>query len=182
MAPISRTARAGALLALALGLQALEGSLPPVGPLPGGRLGLANAVTLLALLTDGVTTAGLLAALRPLLGSLLLGTFLTPAYWFSQSGALLAWAVEVGACFFYPRWLSVVGLGLLGAAAHNLGQYLLAGILLGPLGSSVRSWLLLLALPTGLFTGLLAGQLERITGTGLPLRRKEGGSPAIGGL
>lgn len=166
MAGVNRTARAGGLLALGLALQALEGSLPPLGPLPGGRLGLANVVTLLALCSDGPGLGGTLALVRPFLGALLLGTLLTPAHLLSQTGALLAFLVEAAALKLYPRWLSPVGLAIMGAAAHNLGQFLIAGYLVGPLGAGVRSWLLLMSLPTGLLTGVLADRLRRIDGLG----------------
>lgn len=175
MAGLNRTARAGGLLALGLALQALEGSLPPLGPLPGGRLGLANVVTLLALCTDGPGLAGALALVRPLLGALLLGTFLTPAHLLSQTGALLAFLVEAVALQMYPRWFSAVGLALFGATAHNLGQFMVARLLVGPMGGGVRSWLLLMGLPTGLLTGTLVERLLGVTGV-------RGGAPRGSGV
>ena len=66
--------RLALLTGVALVLSYLEGLLPPVVPLPGVKLGLANLVTLFLLYRVGVAEAALVLAARILLSSLLFAT------------------------------------------------------------------------------------------------------------
>ena len=67
------------LTAVALALSYIEGLLPPMGPLPGGKMGLGNVVTVFALYALGAVPAG-----EILLGRCLLGAVFT-----GNAGALL---------------------------------------------------------------------------------------------
>jgi len=46
----------GLLVALGLVLQIIEGTIPPILPLPGAKLGLANLATVIALVTLSAAT------------------------------------------------------------------------------------------------------------------------------
>ena len=117
------------LVALALGLSYLERFLPlqMAVPLPGVKLGLANIVTLMALYFLGTRPAVTILGLRCVLGSLFGGGLSALA--FSLTGGLLA----LGTMTLARRIpaLSVYGVSVLGAAAHNLGQICAAMVLLG---------------------------------------------------
>lgn len=80
--------RIARLAAFAIGLSLAEAALP--SPLPGVKPGLANIITLLALQRFGWRTAAWISLLRVMAGSLLLGTFLSPGFVLSFSGALLS--------------------------------------------------------------------------------------------
>ncbi|MEO5573289.1 MAG: Gx transporter family protein [Gammaproteobacteria bacterium] len=122
------------LAALAITIHIAEGILP--SPLPGIKPGLANVITIAVLLRYGWRMALWVSLLRVLAGSLLLGTFLSPAFILSLSGALCSIAI-IGAAYSLRRWLPGRGLGPLGysvlaAMAHMAGQFWIAYTLFIP--------------------------------------------------
>ena len=68
----------GVLVALAVSLNVLESLIPM--PLPWVRLGLANLLALVAILTSGWREGFLVTILRILISSLLFGGFLSPSF------------------------------------------------------------------------------------------------------
>lgn len=107
------------LAALALALSYLESFFPPLLPLPGVKLGLANIVTVYALYALGASNALAILVVRCLLGSLFAGN--ASALLFSLLGGLAAMLVMI-ALHALPR-LSVYGVSVGRArAAHNCGQ------------------------------------------------------------
>ena len=108
------------LTALALGLSTLESLFPVslVVPLPGVKLGLANIVTVFALYELGAAPALVILLARCGLGSLFAGN--ASALLFSLLGGLTAMLVMIG--LKRCRRLSIYGVSIGGAAAHNVGQ------------------------------------------------------------
>lgn len=121
----SRQVRKIALLvACASMLQIVESLIPH--PIPGVRLGLANMITLVALINIGFKASVEIAVMRTIVSSLILGTFLSPGFMLSFTGALAS-ALVMGAayritCMIKRVFLSMVGLSLLGSITHNLVQ------------------------------------------------------------
>ena len=144
--------RCAVLTALALAISVCEGLVPlsVLLPLPGLRLGLANLVTVFALCRLSPREAlGILVA-RCLLGANLGGNLSALAY--SLTGGVLA---------FLAMWLllrlpglSLFGVCIAGAAAHNTGQILAAMAVLGSPAPVVYLPPLLLA---GVVTGAVTG-------------------------
>lgn len=151
------------LITFAVVIHAVEAALPLPMPVPGVRLGLANIMTLLTLLLYGLRSGLLVAVLRTVLGSLITGTFLGVGFWLSLSGGVAAClAMGLAAVLYRRRYLSVLSVSVLGAAAHNLAQLGAAAALIAS-PALLRGYyplLLLLALPAGIFTGLAAFYLE----------------------
>lgn len=146
------------LAALALGLSYLEGFFPPLLPLPGVKLGLANIVTVYALYALGAREALCILAVRCVLGALFAGN--ASALIFSLLGGFCAMLVMI-ALHALPR-LSVYGVSVGGAAAHNCGQVAAAMLTLGSAAPLVYlPFLLLVSLFTGALTGFIAAQLFR---------------------
>ena len=148
------------LTALALGLSVMENMFPvtAVIPLPGVKLGLANIVTVCALYTLGSKNALSILIARCLLGSLFAGNF--SALLFSLMGGILAMLVMIA--LKQLRRLSIFGVSIGGAAAHNVGQICAAIITLGD--TAVLGYLPVLlgvSLITGTVTGLVAALLFR---------------------
>jgi len=112
------------LTALAITIHIAEAALP--SPLPGIKPGLANVVTIVALLEYGWTTAAWVALLRVLIGSLLMGTFLSPTFLLSLSGALASIAALRIATWLPGRGFGPVGYSLLAALAHMAAQFFTA--------------------------------------------------------
>ncbi|HHY92926.1 MAG TPA: Gx transporter family protein [Firmicutes bacterium] len=151
------------LVAGGTALHVFEGLLPALSALPGAKLGLANLVTLLALALYGPGATGWVVSLRVLLGSLLSGTLLTTTFFLSLAGAVGSTLVMILAFRFGRGTLSLLGISVLGAVAHNLSQLLMAAFLIQHLGIFFYlPYLLLFALPTGCFIGITATYVLRI--------------------
>lgn len=148
------------LTALALALSYLENMFPTalLIPLPGFKLGLANIVTVFALYYLGAAPAMVILLARCLLGAMFAGNM--NALLFSLLGGLAAMGMMI--LLSRLRGLSVYGVSIGGAAAHNCGQ-IAAAVL--SLGNSAPLYylpiLLLVSLFSGALTGLIAACLFR---------------------
>lgn len=140
------------LVALALVLAIVERWVPLelVVPVPGLKLGLANIVTLVALIRLGLADALAILLLRILIMGAITGI---PTMLFSLGGGLLALALMWLLSLLEGRILSVIGISMGGAAAHNFGQVAVASLVMG------EPLLMVTYLPPLLFTGLLTGIL-----------------------
>lgn len=142
------------LAAAALAAHLLESTLPGLGP--WFKPGLANLFTLTAYLLLGWRAALAVTLIRVLAGALALGSFLSPGFLLSLSGALAAVSV-VGLAGSLPLGLGAVGLSLLASLAHMSAQMAVAWLVI------LRHDGLWLALPWFLmgswFTGILNGVL-----------------------
>lgn len=136
-------------------LHVMEATVPNPLPLPGAKLGLANIVTLLALIRYGFKTSIAVALMRVLFGSLLSGTFLSPGFMLSLSGAFVSTGIMNILYYFVPAF-SVIGISIIGAAAHNMGQLMAASLLVQTKGIFYYlPFLLIFSLPAGFSTGLI---------------------------
>lgn len=148
-----------ALAAAAVGLTLAEAAIPL--PIPGIKPGLANIVTLVVLVRYGWRMAAWVSVLRVVAGALLLGSFLTPTFVLSLSGAVASLAVLAAMRGLHPVVLGPVGLSVLAAFTHVGAQltvvdlWLMPGIRLIALAPLflAAAWL------TGLVNGLVAAHL-----------------------
>lgn len=150
------------LICLALALSYVEHFIPLhlVIPLPGIKLGLANIVTLITLYLLGAKSAFTVLVLRCALGAAFGGGF--TGFLFSATGGLLAMAVMTAAR--HMNKLSIYGVSILGAAFHNVGQILIAMLLMRSVYvAAYLPYLLGVAIFTGLLTGsACAGTLRAL--------------------
>ncbi len=143
------------LLAMAIVLRLVETALPFPIQLPGAKLGLANSITIITLLLFGTARTLLLLTARILLVALLVTGLFTPSFFIGLGGAVLSFLLMVLAC--QSHLFSPVGIGILGACAHNCGQLVIAMFLMQTTALiSYLPLLLIIAIPTGISTGLLA--------------------------
>lgn len=140
------------LTAMALALSYLENLFPLslAIPIPGVKLGLANIVTLFALYAMGPGQALLILLARCVLGALFAGNM--NVLLFSLLGALCAMGVMI--LLSRRRGLSIYGVSVGGAAAHNCGQIAAAML---TLGNSAPLYYLPVLLAVSLLTGGLTG-------------------------
>lgn len=145
------------LSALALALSYLESFFPLalLVPLPGVKLGLANIVTLYALCTLGFSSAMCVLLARCALGALFAGN--ASALLFSLLGGVAA--LLMMALLRRAGRLSIFGISIAGAAAHNCGQVCAAML---TLGSDAPLYYLPLLLLVSLFTGALSGSVTAL--------------------
>ena len=155
------------LTAMALGLSYLENFFPLslAIPVPGIKLGLANIVTVFALYALGSRQAFMILLARCFLGAVFAGNM--NALIFSVMGGVTAMLVMI----LLKKWkkLSVYGVSIGGAAAHNCGQVAAAVLTLGNSGPLYYLPILLgVSLFTGALTGLIAACLfQALAHTGL---------------
>lgn len=163
---VSRIARCAVLTAAALALSAAEGLVPLtiLFPLPGLRLGLANLVTIYALCRLSGREALLILSARCALGALIGGGLTSLA--FSLTGGLLSLGV-MALLLRFPI-LSLFGVSIAGAAAHNTGQILAA---LAVLGSTAPLAYLPPLLICSLVTGAVTGGVSMLLLRRLPARQ-----------
>ena len=142
----------GVLTTLALTLSVVENQIPLslAIPIPGIKLGLANIVTVFALYALGPGQALMILMARCVLGAVFAGNM--NAMIFSLLGGFTAMAVMIGLSRL--RKLSIYGVSVGGAAAHNCGQ-VAAAIL--TLGNTAPLYYLPILLGVSLFTGALTG-------------------------
>ncbi len=153
-----RAPRTAVYAALAIGLYTVEAVIPT--PLPWLRVGVANVAVVLALYDLGPGGAGAVLALKLVVGSLLLGRFLTPFFWFAAAGGAVALGMMVLSRAVAGRWLTIVGVSVVGGVAHNLAQLAVARLLLVP---SDAVWLLAPVLVVvGAASGAAIGLLARL--------------------
>lgn len=157
------------LVAFAMMLSYLEVLLPLTAwiPLPGFRLGLANLAVMATFFLLSPADAAIVSSIRILLMGLLFGS--ATSLYFSAMGGLLSFVILLF-CAKFAKRCSLIGVSVLCAAAHNVGQILAATTLFGGyLIFSYLPWLLVSAVVCGATVGLLlnltlprlAGILER---------------------
>lgn len=126
------------LAALAITLHIVESALP--SPIPGVKPGLANIITVLTLIQFGWSTAAWVNLLRVVVGSVLVGTFLSPTFILSLAGALssilvlrlASWLPLHSAEPNSGQGFGPIGYSVLAALAHMAGQFYTAYLLFIP--------------------------------------------------
>ena len=134
------------------------------GLIPGMKVGLANIVIVLALYKLGEKEAFFISFVRIVLVGFTFGNMSTMLY--SMAGGILSF---LAMCIAKrTKLFSIVGVSILGAIFHNIGQIVIA---IWMLESSVLvhylPLLLLSGLITGIVIGIVGGELtKRVEGIG----------------
>ena len=155
----------GVFTALALIFSYVELLIPINFGIPGAKLGLANLMTVLVLYKMGIKEALALSMTRIILSGFMFGNLFGILY--SLSGGLLSFLVMV--LLKKSDRFSVAGVSIGGGAAHNIGQLLVAMVVVQTYHVVYYLPVLLLAGEvTGLLIGLVAKEvLKRIQGISL---------------
>lgn len=147
------------LTAIALTIFMLEAQLPAPIPIPGVKLGLANIVTLTAMLILGRREAGAILAARIIMGAVFAGN--PSAMLYSAAGGVLAYAAMcllVGVVPEKRLW----AVSAVSAVAHNMGQLLACVLVVKTPGVFIYAPALIVSgVITGVFTGFGAMYLVR---------------------
>ena len=139
----------GLCTALALILAYVEILIQPLFPsLPGIKMGLPNVIIVFLLYRRGVGTAVGVSLVRILLVSILFGNVM--ALWYSLAGAVLS----LGVMFLLHRLDSPVGVSVAGGVTHNVGQILMAMLLLE---TAELGYYLVVLTVSGTVAGVLVG-------------------------
>ncbi|MEQ7050494.1 energy-coupling factor transporter ATPase [Paenibacillaceae sp. P-4] len=140
--------------AVAVVLGFVEAMLPvqTILPIPGAKLGLANVMILACLYFLNGRDALTLVILKTLLMTLMLGTF--SAFLFSFLGSLFSFMVMYAILKIGRDNVSLIGISVVGGAAHNAGQLTAAYIVFGT--ANIFYYLPVLLI-TGVVTGIFIG-------------------------
>lgn len=151
---VKRIALFGMLTALAFTFSYLESLIPFNFGIPGVKLGLANLVLVVALYTMKPYEAFAVSLIRIFLAAITFGNFYSLLY--SLCGGLLSFAVMY---LTKKTKLSVIGVSILGGIFHNLGQIIVAAIVMH---TSRIVYYFPVLLVAGLVTGMLMGVISRL--------------------
>lgn len=141
-------------VAIGIVLQYIENNVL-ISPVPGGKLGLCNIVSVINIFMFGGKNAVMISLIRAILGTLLTGGVMALPY--SVAGAVFSTAVmAVMQKYTYPK-VSMVGISIVGAAVHNLLQVCVAAVMLtSGYIFSYLPFLLVVAVISGSITGYAA--------------------------
>ncbi len=157
--PTREDMRIAYLAAFAIMIHIFEAAIP--SPFPGIKLGLANVITIATLLIFGWRMAAWVSLLRVLVGSLMIGTFLSPTFAMSLSGAVAS-VLMLGICWkLLGHHIGAVGYSILAAFAHMAGQFMTAYYLFIPHQGLLKLLpvFMTLALVFGLLSGIIASAM-----------------------
>lgn len=154
----------GLCLALALICSYVEALIPvPIG-IPGVKLGLTNVVIVGILYISGAGDAALISFARVLLAGFFFGNLYSILY--SLAGAALSLAVM--ALIQKTNRLHLISVSAAGGIAHNVGQFLVAALV-------VENYRILYYLPVLFLVGMATGVLIGVAAAGVLQRL----SPAV---
>lgn len=146
----SRVAYFGVFTALALIFSYVETLIPFHIGIPGVKLGLANLIIVIALYKMSLKETYLLSVTRVVLAGFMFGNLFSIIY--SLAGGLVS--LSVMAVLKYRGDHSVVGISIAGGVMHNIGQLIIAMLVVETYSVSYYLPVLLIA---GLVTGFLIG-------------------------
>lgn len=137
--------------AVAIIFSYIEAILPPIwSAIPGIKVGLSNIVTVALLYKFSLKEAAIVAFIRIIIIALLFGNVMTLIY--SIAGFVLS--VTIMAILKRTSLFSTVGVSIAGGVFHNLGQIIVAMILLQT--KEIGYYMIVLAI-TGTVAGILIG-------------------------
>jgi len=142
--------------ALALIFSYVETLIPVSFGIPGVKLGLANLIIVTALYKLPLKEAYLLSVVRVLLAGFLFGNYFSILY--SLAGGLLS--LTAMAVLKRQGGFSVMGISIAGGVFHNVGQLLVAAVVVETFSVFYYVPVLLVAgMITGLVIGILSDQM-----------------------
>ena len=158
----NRVAYFGVFTALALIFSYIETLIPISFGIPGVKLGLANLIIVIGLYKMPLKEVYLLSVVRVLLSGILFGNYFSIIY--SLAGGMLS--LTVMALLKKSGDFSVMGISIAGGVCHNIGQLIIAMLVVATFSLSYYMPVLLVAgLITGFLSGVISEQiLRRITG------------------
>lgn len=148
-----RVAVFGVFTALALIFSYIELLIPINFGIPGAKLGLANLIIVIVLYKAEWKEALLLSVVRIILSGFLFGNLFGILY--SLAGGVLSLAVM--ALLKKAQIFSIIGVSMAGGVSHNVGQLIMAMLV-------VETYAVGYYLPVLLIAGLITGTLIGIAG------------------
>ncbi|MGE5390742.1 MAG: Gx transporter family protein [Deltaproteobacteria bacterium] len=146
------------LICNAILISLLELIIPVPVPVPGVKLGLANIITIIALVFLDFKDVLTIVVLRCIVVAVLSkGITVLP---FSLTGGLLS---AMAMWLLYQKmsnWFSIKGISIVGAIVHNTAQLVVASFILG---ETVIFYYIPVLLISAVVTGLITGTISELT-------------------
>ena len=118
------------LSAIAVALSLIEFFFP--SPLPGVKPGIANIIILYTILKFDLQMGIWVSLIRVFVTSILLGSFLSPTFFLSLSGALFSLFSLIMLKNINRKYFRLISLSLIASLAHILGQFLIVRLWIIP--------------------------------------------------
>lgn len=156
MKKTSKMVYIGLLVAQALVLYIIERTIPVHFITPGAKLGLANLITVIALYTlDSKKDAFLVLFLRLTLSTMFGGNL--SSFMYSAAGGILSFLSMVIVKDLFKDKVSIIGVSSAGAIFHNVGQLIIASLIVKNIGVMLYLPILsTIGIGTGIFIGITA--------------------------
>lgn len=142
-------------VALAMILSFVESQIPPLTAIPGVKIGLANIVVIFVLYKLGWKQAVIISLLRVFLVSVLFGNF--AALFYSLAGAVLSLLGMI--LLKKTSRFSQTAVSIAGGVLHNIGQIIMACILLE---TNVIAYYLPFLIISGIVSGTAVGLVSAL--------------------
>ena len=140
------------LVSIGIVLGIVESIMPIPFMAPGAKLGLSNIVVLITLVLFNFKDAAIVAVLKSIILSMIVGN--VSSLFYSLTGSLFSLIAMYFVYKFFSKYFSLIGVSIFGAMAHNIGQILVASIVMN--NFKIFYYLPVMML-TSLFTGYFVG-------------------------
>lgn len=155
-AKTKRIALLGMFCALSVAISYIETLIPPIVPVPGVKPGFSNIVTMFATVSLGLPYGLAVTMFKAVFALITRGV---TAFMMSFCGGLLSLAVMWILFRFTKKSIGYIGIGVLSAVSHNMGQLAVAVVILGKAILYIAPVLML----SGIVCGALTGTIFRYT-------------------
>lgn len=147
-----KTAYYGIFAGLAIIMGWVEMMIPIPIPVPGVKLGLANVIVVMAMYYFGNKTAFGISIIRIIISGLLFSGF--SGFLYSMAGAILSFTVMVIAKNIFK--FNIYSVSILGGICHNIGQIVVASLVVKTNLSIYMPILIISGIITGALIGIIA--------------------------
>ncbi len=154
----NKTAYMGVFLAFALVLSYVETLIPISFGIPGVKLGLTNLIVVMMLYQVGTAEAFTVSMLRIVLAGFMFGNMFSILY--SLAGGCFSFL----AMYLIKKtgWFHLTTVSICGGVAHNLGQLIVAALIVESYSIFYYAPVLLVAgIITGMLIGIIAGEVGK---------------------
>jgi len=118
------------LSAIAVALSLIEFFFP--SPIPGVKPGIANIVILYTIFKFDLRMGIWVSIIRVFVTSIILGSFLSPTFFLSLSGALFSLLSLIIFKNLSPKFFSLISFSLIASLAHIIGQFVIVRLWIIP--------------------------------------------------
>mgnify|MGYP006102915663 CR=1 FL=1 len=125
-----RDHRIAKLSAIAVALSLVEFFFP--SPIPGVKPGIANIIILYTIFKFDIKMGIWVSLIRVFVTSIILGSFLSPTFFLSLSGALFSLLSLIIFKNLNRKYFSIISLSLIASLAHIFGQFIIVRIWIIP--------------------------------------------------